>query len=593
VGPAHGTLTLNGDGTFTYTPAANYKGADSFTYKVNDGTADSNIVTVTLNVTPVNDAPVAGNVLTTTAEDTPLTGTLTASDVDGDALVFSKASNPAHGTVTISAAGVYIYTPASNYVGGDSFTYTASDGHGGTATRTVSIDVTAVNDAPVIGVIVPPVSQDGSHVSLHVAAFVSDTDGDGLTFSATGLPPGVSIDPHTGLISGLLPKDASQGGPYTVTLMVDDGRGGTVTQTFIWPVFNPAPRAADDTASVRAGGDVTVGVLANDSDPDGDPLTVTQANAGHGSVVILPDGSIKYTPLAGFIGTDRITYVISDGNGGFAIASITVAVGDSGYTEKPPVFGFNGPETASRDVVAPRLDLYPGITAEGAVVEAVFDIGELRSIAGRLGIDGAVLAAANGVKSLNGVAGIGTNGVIVETIRAERARSILLTAGFERGFQEYRLDGLPGFSLRHNVPGNLGGLSVREQVVIESLVRDDTLIIQISNTLQSGTRRIVEYRVMQPDGRAIPEWLNRAGRDLLIGRRAANLDTLLLRVEAVYSDGSIAIEEVKIDTATGEIQPAKPGRQGAMQPRLFGQQFDAPAMLSTDQIDILGRALAR
>ena len=126
---------------------------------------------------------------------------------------------------------------------------------------------------------------------------------------------------------------------------------------------------------------------------------------------------------------------------------------------------------------------------------------------------------------------------IVEAIRAERAHEILINAGFDRSFQEYRIDGLPGFSLRSNVPGNLGGLSAREQIIIESVVRDNTLIIQISNTLEIGSKRIVEYRMMQSNGKPLPEWLDRAGRDLLIGRRDANVDTLFLKVEAVYSDG--------------------------------------------------------
>ena len=356
----------------------------------------------------------------------------------------------------------------------------------------MSIDVTPVNDAPVISAIIPPVSPDSGRVSFDISVFVLDADPDTLKFAATGLPPGLTINPNTGLISGTLTKDASQGGPYAVILTVDDGHGGVVSRTFNWSVTNPAPIASNDRATVKAGTDVTVGVLANDSDPDGDPLSVTKAEASNGTVDILPDGSIKYTPRAGFAGTDRITYVISDGNGGFAIASVTITVTENGYTEKPLIFGFNGPEHRPDQAATGPEAAHPSITAEGAVVEAVFEIGELRSVAGQLGVDGAVLSAANGVRSLNGVSSIGTNGVIVETIRAERAREILLTAGFDRGFQEYRLDGLPGFSLRNNVPGNLGGLSIREQVVIESLVRDETLIIQISNTLHSGTRRIVE-----------------------------------------------------------------------------------------------------
>src|SRR5205823_1805970 len=109
-GPAHGTLTLNGNGSFTYTPAANYNGPDSFTYKANDSQADSNAATVSLTVTPVNDAPVAGNDSYTTAEDTALTvgapGVLgNDTDADGDPLTAVLVSGPAHGTLTLNAKG--------------------------------------------------------------------------------------------------------------------------------------------------------------------------------------------------------------------------------------------------------------------------------------------------------------------------------------------------------------------------------------------------------------------------------------------------------------------------------------------------------
>ncbi|MEQ1653424.1 MAG: Ig-like domain-containing protein, partial [Hyphomicrobium sp.] len=320
---------------------------------------------------------------------------------------------------------------------------------------------------------------------------------------------------------------------------------------------------------------------------------VTKALASNGTVEILADGSIKYTPRPGFAGTDRITYVISDGNGGTAIASVVVTVADDGYTEKPPIFGFNGPEQPKDGQTDKSASPPAPVTADGAVVDAVFDIGELRSVAAQLSADGVVLSATNGVRSLDGIGSVGFNGAVVEAIRAERAREILLNAGFDRGFQEYRIDGLPGFSMRNNVPGNLGGLSSREQVIIESLVRQDTLIIQISNTLESGNKRIVEYRVTRSDGSALPSWLDRAGNDMLIGRRDANSEMLQLKVEAVYSDGSVIVEEVKIDTATGEIQQVTETRQRAQAPRMFGDQFNAPSMLSSDQIQRLGRAIAR
>ena len=592
--PAHGTLVLNADGTFSYTPNANYNGSDSFTYRISDGNGGFAEATVTLNVAPVNDAPVAADGSLVTAEDQPFKGTLpVATDVEGDTLTYGAGSKqPAHGTVTIAPDGSYVYTPDHDYSGSDTFTYTVTDGTT-TVEKTITVMVSPVNDAPVVATPVPPPSVDGGKVVFDVSKFAKDADGDKLTFTATGLPPGLSLDPATGVITGMLTRDASQGGPYTVTLTVDDGHGGVVTKTFSWPVKNPSPVAGDDTATVKTGKSVEVAVLANDSDPDGDPLTVTKAKAGNGAVEILADGSIKYTPKAGFTGTDTITYVVSDGNGGFAIASVTITVADDGYTEKDPVFGYHGPEHHDDGEPASHDTPYQPITGEGAVVDAVFDIHELGSLAGHLTAEGAVLAAANGGRSLDGVGTMQTSGAVVDTIRQERAMEIARSAIGGRGFQIYEIDGLPGFSLRNNVPGNLAGLGMREQIIIESLVRDRTLILQITNTLTPGDKRIIDYRVTRADGTALPAWLDRVGKDLLIGEHAPDEEVINLRVEAIYSDGSTAVEEVTIQTSTGEIQPLKNIQKDATPPALFKDQLKARPTLSTGQIENLGRAIAR
>src|SRR5262249_54443898 len=126
--PAHGTVTVNSNGSFTYTPAANYNGPDSFTFKANDGTADSNIASVSITVNPVNDPPASNSQSVMTNEDTPYSGALTGSDIDGDKLTFKKASDPTHGTVVVNSDGTFTYTPVANYNGSDSFTVKANDG---------------------------------------------------------------------------------------------------------------------------------------------------------------------------------------------------------------------------------------------------------------------------------------------------------------------------------------------------------------------------------------------------------------------------------------------------------------------------------
>lgn len=157
--PSHGTLTLNSDGSFTYTPVANFNGADSFAYKANDGRADSGVATVTITINPVNDRPLAVNDPYTVNEDRVLTvpapGVLANDrDIDGDALVASSSAtstilNPGHGTVTMQADGSFVYTPDANFNGTDSFVYLVGDSHGAFNIGGVSITVLPVNDRPV------------------------------------------------------------------------------------------------------------------------------------------------------------------------------------------------------------------------------------------------------------------------------------------------------------------------------------------------------------------------------------------------------------------------------------------------------------
>jgi VCBS repeat-containing protein len=151
--PAHGAVTVNADGTFSYTPTADYFGTDTFTYRLSDGPLESNLATVSLTITPVNDAPVVADVLATTAEDTALVIALGAyaTDVDSTALTTQIVTGPAHGVLTQNADGSYTYTPDANYNGADSFTYLANDGALDSNIATVSLNVTAVNDAPTLG----------------------------------------------------------------------------------------------------------------------------------------------------------------------------------------------------------------------------------------------------------------------------------------------------------------------------------------------------------------------------------------------------------------------------------------------------------
>src|SRR5206468_1815009 len=158
--PTHGTLTLNANGSFSYTPATNYNGSDSFTYKANDGQADSATnATVSITVTPVNDPPgTSGGIVADDSYSTPediARASSSASvlandtDVDDDPLTAILVSGPAHGTLNLSSDGSFTYTPALAYNGSYCLTYKAILGQADSPTNaTVSITVTPVNDPP-------------------------------------------------------------------------------------------------------------------------------------------------------------------------------------------------------------------------------------------------------------------------------------------------------------------------------------------------------------------------------------------------------------------------------------------------------------
>ena len=239
---SHGSLTLNPNGGFSYTPTAGYVGPDSFTYQANDGTANSNTATVSLTVTATNTAPVAANDSYATPKNTTLTlaapGVLANdTDADGNPLTAAVVTSVSHGSLTLNPNGGFSYTPTAGYVGPDSFTYQANDGTANSNTATVSLTVTATNTAPVAA-------------------------------------------------------NDSYATPKNTTLTV------------------AAP-----------------GVLANDTDADGNPLTAAVVTSvSHGSLTLNPNGGFSYTPTAGYVGPDSFTYQANDGTANSNTATVSLTV---------------------------------------------------------------------------------------------------------------------------------------------------------------------------------------------------------------------------------------------------------------------------
>ncbi len=179
-GVSHGSLsTINGN-KVTYSPSSNYHGSDSFTYKCNDGTVDSNTATVIITVNSRNDAPSARNIQESTNEDISKEITLSCSDADSNSLDYIRVSDVSHGSLSTINGNKVTYSPSSNYHGSDSFTYKCNDGTVDSNTATVSITVNSRNDAPSARNIQKSTNED---TSVNVDLSCSDPDGDSVRFN--------------------------------------------------------------------------------------------------------------------------------------------------------------------------------------------------------------------------------------------------------------------------------------------------------------------------------------------------------------------------------------------------------------------------
>jgi gliding motility-associated-like protein len=337
--PSHGTVVVNPDGTYVYTPAANFNGTDSFTYKLCDADGDCSTATVTITVWSVNDLPVAVDDHYTTNEGVQATGNLSTNDTpSGDGgNIWSKASDPQHGMVTVNADGTFVYTPNAHYYGTDSFIYEVTDANGDKAMATATITVNAMSLPPVAVDDVNSTSVD-KPVSGQLLTNDSDPNNGVLTVNVTPVK-----NPDNGVVTinsdGTYTYYPNAGftGTDNFRYQVCNDRGlcstASVTITVVkgtGTVNNP-PVATDDNYTGKKDKQVTGNILSNDYDPDGNTISLDQVGVKpiHGTVTVNPDGTFTYVPNAGYVGTDNFTYTINDGKGGTASAIVTLTLTDT------------------------------------------------------------------------------------------------------------------------------------------------------------------------------------------------------------------------------------------------------------------------
>ena len=328
-GPANGVLIFNNDGTFTYTPNANFNGTDSFTFKVNDGEFDSNIATVSLTINAVNDAPVATDVSVSTNEDIALNSSVAsaASDVDSGSLTFSQVTGPSNGSLVFNSDGTFTYTPNANYNGSDSFTYKVNDGSLDSAVKTVTITINAVNDAPVANNTSFSTNEDTPLASTLVP-YASDVDSPSLTFILVGSPTKGNLVFNSDGTFTYTPN-ANYNGSDSFTYKVNDGSLDSATRTVSLTInaVNDAPVANDVSVSTNEDVPLNSSVASAASDVDSPSLTFSQVTGpSNGSLIFNSDGTYTYTPNANYNGTDSFTYKANDGSLDSAIKTVTITI---------------------------------------------------------------------------------------------------------------------------------------------------------------------------------------------------------------------------------------------------------------------------
>jgi len=320
--PTNGSLSGTAP-DLTYTPAADFNGNDSFTYRASDGKADSPSATVSITVNAVNDAPLADNQAVTTDEDTAAAVTLTGSDVDSESLSFSVVTGPTHGTLSGTAPDL-TYTPAADFNGADSFTFQAKDGALDSNLATVSIEVSPVEDVPVAEDQVVTTDED---IAAAITLTGSDADGDSMTFS-------VVTDPANGTLSGTAPDltytpGADFNGTDSFTYRARDGKADSLNATVSITVnaVNDAPLAdpgLDETivlgATVELDG-------ANSGDVEGDDLTfrwTLVSTPAESSAVLSDAGVVNPSFLADLAGDYVVQLIVNDGLVDSAPATVTI-----------------------------------------------------------------------------------------------------------------------------------------------------------------------------------------------------------------------------------------------------------------------------
>ena len=312
-----GTVEIAG-AEIVFRPEPDRCGAASagFHYTVSDGRGGSDSARVDIDLRCLPDPAVARDDSATVAEDAPATTIdvlANDTDTDGDPVEIDSVTQPAHGTVVITAGGAALtYRPAANFCSppADTFTYTLVDG----PTATVSVSVDCVDDAPVAVADTLELTEDDPATAADPLANDTDVDGGPMSIDSVTQPTAGTVVITDGGADATYEPDADACGPDSFTYTLSPG-GSTATVSVEVACVDDAPVGVADTLEVAEdSGWTVVPVLANDTDVDGGPMNATGATgASHGQLEFLA-GTISYRPAADYCGDDSFTYTLWPGN---------------------------------------------------------------------------------------------------------------------------------------------------------------------------------------------------------------------------------------------------------------------------------------
>ncbi len=370
-GGADGTAGLDAQGNMVFTPNSGFSGATSFKYTISDGNGGFSTATVDVRVRP--PAAAVDDSGFTVAEDGSITissARLLSNDPQGDRMVIGQVLDPVNGAVSLSSDGNIRFVPDQYYRGPAQFSYIANTPEGGSAQANVFITVTPVNHAPVA-------HDDGPLQTLENQAFTinsttltandADVDNDPLTVTSVTSSADLQAVVNADGTIDVTPNDYFYGSSYfDYTVSDPSGAQSTARVTVNVVKNNTPPVAADDTITTFHGAPIAENspvivdgrdLLANDTDHEGDPLTITAVDSIDGGFArLLENGTVLFTPNANFNGNAHFSYTVADGNGGFATATATLVYE---AVNQPPVAqddNFDGNDPSLRRVLHGKQD---------------------------------------------------------------------------------------------------------------------------------------------------------------------------------------------------------------------------------------------